>query len=170
MTDKEAPSSRNAPDDASYDVGYGKPPRHTRFKPGVSGNPKGRPKGHLNITTIIKETAREKVSIRQGQKTSTVPKLSAFVQLVFNKALAGDPRAATLLLKLLQCAGLNDEVPESAANLDVSTEDRAILENFLARHGMRTEPEDERRDGTEDQKVPLTPQAGANESQQKENS
>jgi len=150
MTDKKAPSSRAA---TSYEIGYGKPPKHTQFKPGISGNPKGRPQGHLNLTTIVKETARQKVSIRQGQKTHTVQKLSAFVQQVFNKALTGDQRAAGLLLKLLQGAGLIDEAPENSGSLTVNADDQAILDSFLARHGI-TEPGDTRRDDTSDCKEP----------------
>ena len=41
-----------------YEVGYKKPPIHTRFKPGVSGNPKGRPKGTKNLATDLAEENR----------------------------------------------------------------------------------------------------------------
>ncbi len=43
---------------SDYEVGYGKPPRHTRFQPGRSGNPRGRPKDTKNLKTdLIEELA-----------------------------------------------------------------------------------------------------------------
>jgi Family of unknown function (DUF5681) len=56
------------------DVGYGKPPQATRFKKGVSGNPKGRPKGSLNIATVFTKTLRERVVINEhGQRKTGEP-------------------------------------------------------------------------------------------------
>jgi hypothetical protein len=41
--------------DLPYSVGYGRPPKHTRFKPGRSGNPKGRPRGSRNLSTEMQK-------------------------------------------------------------------------------------------------------------------
>jgi hypothetical protein len=50
-------------------VGFCRPPESTRFKKGVSGNPKGRPKGSLNVATVFMKTLREKVVINEhGQR------------------------------------------------------------------------------------------------------
>jgi hypothetical protein len=43
-------------------VGYGRPPAATRFKPGQSGNPKGRPRGR-SLTTILRQSL-DKTEIR----------------------------------------------------------------------------------------------------------
>jgi Family of unknown function (DUF5681)/Histidine kinase-, DNA gyrase B-, and HSP90-like ATPase len=47
-------------------VGYGKPPRHTRFKKGQSGNLKGRPKGSQNLTTLLSEALNERVIVTEN--------------------------------------------------------------------------------------------------------
>ena len=48
----------------SYEIGYGKPPKHIQFKKGQSGNPKGRPKKPKNLAALILKTFGDKV-IRQ---------------------------------------------------------------------------------------------------------
>ena len=47
-----------SPTGGEYDVGYGRPPAHARFKPGKSGNPRGRPTGRKNLTTVIRDYAQ----------------------------------------------------------------------------------------------------------------
>ncbi len=84
----------------NYLVGYGKPPVHTRFKKGQSGNPKGRPKGIKNIATDIKEELEELVSITEGNETFLVTKQRALIKALLAKASKGDVRAAQTLLGL----------------------------------------------------------------------
>ena len=47
----------------AYEVGYGKPPRHTRFIKGQSGNPRGRPTGAKNLKTLLSEALNETVIV-----------------------------------------------------------------------------------------------------------
>ena len=46
--------------DATYDVGYGKPPVNTRFRKGQSGNPHGRPRGARSASTILNAALKSK--------------------------------------------------------------------------------------------------------------
>ncbi len=84
-----------------YDVGYGKPPRSGQFKPGQSGNPRGRPKKTPALTEQIAEVLHGNVTVTEGGKRRTVTTLEAFMMREVRKALEGDPRASANLLKLL---------------------------------------------------------------------
>src|SRR5580698_10326440 len=81
-------------------VGYGKPPGATRFKKGVSGNPKGRPKGSRNVAAVFAKTLREKVVINEHGQRKTISKLEAAVKQFVNKAASGDLRALQMRERL----------------------------------------------------------------------
>jgi Family of unknown function (DUF5681) len=83
-------------------VGYGQPPERTRFKPGQSGNPRGRPKGSLNMATVLERTLKEKVVVNENGKRKVVSKLEAAVKQLANQAASGQPRAMQLLTTLLR--------------------------------------------------------------------
>jgi len=85
-----------------YEVGYGKPPQNTRFKPGQSGNPKGKPKGAKNLATIVDKAIKERVVVSENGKRRSVTKLEVAVKQLVNKAAIGDPKAMTQLLPLVQ--------------------------------------------------------------------
>src|SRR5260370_26054261 len=66
-----------------YDVGYGKPPRHTRFAKGQSGNPRGRSSGAKNFTTLLRETLNEIAIVTDKGGSRNVSKRQATItQLV----------------------------------------------------------------------------------------
>src|SRR5262245_15238545 len=94
---KDAASPHNAgtsgSNSSSRTVGYGRPPVHTRFKPGKSGNPKGRPRGSRNLRTIIQDALMTKVVLRQGQGKRSISKLEGIVLRQVDDALKGDPKA-----------------------------------------------------------------------------
>src|SRR5437868_239041 len=95
---------------APYDVGYGKPPASTRFKPGQSGNPKGRPRGAKNrrpalheerLKGIILQEAYRTIKVRDGEKNVAVPIATAVVRAVAVNAAKGNNRAATLFTQMI---------------------------------------------------------------------
>jgi hypothetical protein len=83
-------------------AGYRKPPEHTRFKAGQSGNAKGRPKGALNMATVLERTLRERMVISENGKQRTVTKLEAALTQLANKAAAGDLKALQFLAALVR--------------------------------------------------------------------
>jgi hypothetical protein len=93
----------------NYEIGYGRPPKHGQFKPGKSGNPKGRPVGSANVSTIVKRVVHKKVSVRQGEKSRQIPMLEAMLHTHAAKGVKGDPRSAGLVINLLPKAGLLSE-------------------------------------------------------------
>ncbi len=89
-------------DKPEYAVGFGKPPRHTRFCKGQSGNPKGRPRGAKNLATLMEKVLKEPVVISENGKRRRITKREALIKQLVNKAIAGDPRSIKLLLAELR--------------------------------------------------------------------
>jgi len=89
---------------SDHEVGYGKPPKKHQFKKGQSGNPNGRPKGILNMATVIERTLREKVIVNENGERKTITKLEAAMKQVANKAASGDLRAFQQLISLAHYA------------------------------------------------------------------
>jgi len=99
MEEEQDPADRTSK--SGYEVGYRKPPKHTRFKPGQSGNPRGRPKGTNNLKTDLMEELRENIVIREGDQSHKVSKQRAFVKTLVARTLKGDARSATLLTSMM---------------------------------------------------------------------
>jgi Family of unknown function (DUF5681) len=87
--------------DGEYEVGFKRPPVHTRFKKGESGNQKGRPKGTKNLKTDLHEELNEWITIKEGERTKKISKQRAFLKTVLSKAMKGDGRAGATLVTIL---------------------------------------------------------------------
>jgi hypothetical protein len=119
------------PSKSVYVVGYGRPPIHTRFAPGQSGNARGRPRGSKNLKADVLEEIGEKIKVREGDKPRSISKQRAVVKAVVMRALRGDAKAVSTLVALLlrfQEAAVGEEVPT-----ELAAEDFAILDRFAAR-------------------------------------
>ena len=81
-----------------YPVGYAKPPLNTKFRPGQSGNPSGRPKGAKNFGTAIDAELRARVTVTENGKRKRVSKREVIAKRLVNRAAEGDLRAIPLLL------------------------------------------------------------------------
>jgi type II secretory pathway component PulC len=118
-------------DDPEYKVGYGKPPRHSQFKKGQSGYPKGRPKGSKNLANLIRCVLKERVTITENGKRRTITKLEAMTKQLANKGASGDPKATQLLLGMVQ---LFEDRQEAPAQTEISSQaDQQIMQLFFAR-------------------------------------
>ena len=92
----------------------GNPPKHTQFRKGTSGNPRGRPKGSKNLSTYLMEAARDQVTATVGGRTRTISKLQATTMQLATKAAGGDQAAIGRFLDWI------DEIETRAANLKPS--------------------------------------------------
>lgn len=124
---------------ATYDVGYKKPPKHTQFKKGQSGNPKGRVKGSRNTSTIFEEESQKKVAVTENGKTRNLTKRELVMINIINKAIKGDDKAQIKFLKLderFSGGGKGRGGPSEAASVqsesiaELSAADRLILERY----------------------------------------
>lgn len=117
-------------DSTDDEVGYGKPPKEYQFKPGQSGNPKGRPKGTRNFKTDVKDTLKQPVRVKNDGKPKTVSTQHAALLRLRERALAGDGRSLDRLLGLAQTYN-NEDMAREASILGQSDAD--ILEDYNER-------------------------------------
>jgi uncharacterized protein DUF5681 len=102
-------------------VGYKEPPQHTRFRPGRSGNPAGRPKRHLNFwDALLTELAAASPGKDREQARS---KLQALVKTLVDTAIAGNARALSLVVSALARLGDADNSEPPV----LTTDDKEIL-------------------------------------------
>jgi Family of unknown function (DUF5681) len=115
--------------DADNRVGYRQPPRHSRFQPGQSGNPRVRPPGVKSLSDIVRKIVGQKVTVTENGRARRVPRLEAILLRAAGEASRGDARALRLLLQLTERYG---EIVQTGSDREVTgAEDLAILRRYL---------------------------------------
>jgi hypothetical protein len=128
--EKTNPEATTEGEGDGYEVGYGRPPKHTRFSKGRSGNPKGRPAGARNFSTDVTEVLKSPVKTRDGARLKTMSTQMAALLRLREQALKGDFKAMNRLLEL--AAQYGDK--SIAAHLsELSLQDKAIMDGFASR-------------------------------------
>jgi hypothetical protein len=135
---RKRPGTQNGNDGAAYSVGYGKPPEGSRFIPGRSGNPKGRPKSARNRTTILNQTLNERVVVTEHGKRKSITKQEAIFKQLVNKAAAGDHRAAQLVINEMRAIEAALGSTETGREI-IDEADQQVFHDFLKRLGKRGE-------------------------------
>ncbi|MBA4079457.1 MAG: hypothetical protein C0508_30795 [Cyanobacteria bacterium PR.023] len=101
-------------DEEDYEVGYRRPPKHTRFKKGVSGNPSGgRKKPEQAIAGVLEAVLNEKIRIGMHGKKQRVRKIDVLIRKLINRALEDDFKSVKLLFDMSKQFGLHEKREES---------------------------------------------------------
>jgi hypothetical protein len=127
-------------DPRSLEVGYGRPPLHSRFKPGQSGNPKGRAKQSRNLRTIVQQVLHEDMPIREGGRTRRMSAIEALVRTTLARAFKGDPKALASLIVMMRQSGYGPDRDEPTVDLFPAEEQEAILAEYVKRN-HKADPE-----------------------------
>lgn len=114
---------------------YRSPPRHTQFKPGQSGNPKGRPKGRKNFSTLLEKELNKKVTMTQDGKKIRITKKEVLVTQLVNEAAKGKRSYMEMLIRLMQSqeAAMQDGTTGQQNMPDLSPEALARVGERLLR-------------------------------------
>ena len=115
-----------------YEVGYGKPPRHTRFKKGQSGNPRGRPKGSKNLPTLLSEALNEPVVVAENGRRRKITMRQAIIKQLVKRSATADLRAMKILLDMVRDLESQTE-PASPETAEFSEADEKVLDQLRAR-------------------------------------
>jgi hypothetical protein len=114
-----------------YEVGYGKPPRHSRFRKGQSGNPRGRPPGAKNLKTLLNDALNEPVIVTENGGRRKLTKREAIIKQVVNQSTKGDWPAIKVLLGLVR--EIEDRTdPASHETSSFTAADEKVIEQLRA--------------------------------------
>ena len=120
--------------------GYCRPPKEHQFKPGQSGNPRGRPKRAQNLKTLLVKELAGRVTGAENGRTIRVSKMELMIKSMVTRAIKGDQRASEQVVRLVaQTIGLDSGEPARGRLLD---DDAAILREFLNHHAEDAKPAD----------------------------
>jgi hypothetical protein len=115
----------------NYKVGKGRAPEARRWRPGVSGNPRGRPKGSKNRKTIIGAAERRTFTVTKNGRRRKMTALEIGLHNLQQEILRGNTKAFLAYLAILQQHG--DSTAGASTFSDLLAEDEAILKDFLER-------------------------------------
>ncbi len=117
-------------------VGYRRPPKAHRFKPGQSGNPEGRPRDGRSLSRVLDEALAQRTTVRVDGRARKVTKLEAMTRKLADLAAQGDARIVRLLLGELHKA--EERAAEEPAMQDAfSAADQEVIATLIVRLGER---------------------------------
>ena len=85
-----------------YAANYRKPPLHTRFKKGQSGNPRGRPK--KDLPALLVAALNEPVFVTIDGERRKITKREAVITQLVNESASANLRATKMLIDMMKDA------------------------------------------------------------------
>lgn len=125
---------------SDFIVGYGKPPGHTKFKPGKSGNAKGRPKGRISTARLLEKHMDAKVTITISGKPKKVSRREALVLSAIGDAFKGNEKDRRHFLDLV--LSFDGQLQAGSAAPVDATQDQAVIDALLYSYGLKSAVED----------------------------
>lgn len=143
MSRSQTPKGSGSPGKGAgkdYEVGYGRPPVATRFKPGGIGNPKGRPRKRKTVGQRLEEALMTRVTIEENGRSKIMTAEEVIIRNLVHAAARRDMRAIHTLFALRD---RYQDSPETTLDpADLAAEDWKIIEEYLARpRGSGVEPD-----------------------------
>lgn len=114
-------------------TGYRRPPVAHRFRPGISGNPAGRPKKTPTAQDLIEREARRLVKIKTPDGIVSIGKLEAVIRRLYAKAMEGDLAAMRLIVQQTVPAAIGNQDADYAEPVDPADISDDALRRMLAR-------------------------------------
>ena len=121
----------------AYEIGYRRPPQHSRFTPGKSGNPKGRPKGSRNFMTLLEQELAAPIVVNENGKKKKISRMQAMTKRLVTGALQGDQKALLTLVEILRRTGRFDQTDVATLLPDNY---QSILDTYVTRR-QKAHPE-----------------------------
>jgi hypothetical protein len=121
-------------DDEARDdqVGYKKPPLHTRFKKGQSGNPRGRPRGARNFSSVLDDALSQRVLVTENGRSRKISKRELGIRQLVDKFAMAEAQATRMLLGLMLERERLAAAPP-AERRSFSAADEKVIDNLLKR-------------------------------------
>src|ERR1700741_5493007 len=124
-----SPMPPEAPRDSGVDSGT--PPVHTRFPKGRSGNPKGRPRGKKNMSTLLSAALDASIIVVENGRRKKITKREAIVTQLVNKSASADLKATQIVLAMLQ--DVEARADDSSDSATFTEADQEIIQRIQAR-------------------------------------
>jgi hypothetical protein len=124
-------SKRKLRSQLDYEVGYGRPPKASQFRPGQSGNPTGARKGGKTIGVRLQELINAKVAVTESGRTRRIPRLDVMLHRLSNDAMRGDQRALKHILEFVHRYSPAGE--GAVRSEEMTSEDLEILADYLGK-------------------------------------
>jgi hypothetical protein len=130
------------PTNATYDVGYGKPPKANQFRKGQRKRG-GKKRGEENLISVFKRHVLKRVKINDGNQTRTMTLAEAVILKNFNAALQKNPFAMGNIYRLAEeCGEFVDRTDSKQVGRPLCVPIRSKnMEEFLAEFGRKIEDE-----------------------------